>query len=244
MMWQCRFVLSKKITPPPQLYNGVEWCWYRGEGCACMRAGGIWETSVPPSPFCCKPKTALKKNKVLKRKVLTGDYRWWALPQNHFIQYCVQGPSPGRFIALKDPGHRTSPWEKWPPQWQSSWIQAFTVRSCVITGKMAVTGIPPSFTSRNWIQLDFFHRKFPLEAGFVFRQRRQKNIGTLPLRLRSLVLLSLVFTVIFKPGFTFGCFPLNPFENALVESFSLNRAFPGFSFRLFHCTFLALPNTL
>lgn len=134
--------------------------------------------------------------------------------------------------------------ETWPPQWPPSWSQAFTVRSSVVTGKMAVTGIPPSFTSRNWIQLDFFHRKFPLEAGFVFRQRRQKNIGTLPLGLRSLVLLSLVITMIFKPGFTFGCFPLNPFENALVESFSLNRAFPGFSFRLFHYTFLALPNTL
>lgn len=157
---------------------------------------------------------------------------------------CIGPESREVYCIERHSGHRTSPWEKGPPQWPSSWLQAFTFRSCVVTGKMAVTGIPPSFTSRNWIQLDFFHRKFPLEAGFVFRQRRQKNIGTLPLGLRSLVLLSLVFTVIFKPGFTFGCFPLNPFENALVESFSLNRAFPGFSFRLFHCTFLALPNTL
>lgn len=35
---------------------------YRG-GCACVEAGGIWNTSVP-SLFCCEPKTILKIKKI------------------------------------------------------------------------------------------------------------------------------------------------------------------------------------
>ena len=26
----------------------------------CVRAGGVWEISVPPCQFCCDPKTVLK----------------------------------------------------------------------------------------------------------------------------------------------------------------------------------------
>ena len=32
-----------------------------GGGCACVRAVGIWELSELSAPFCCEPKTALKK---------------------------------------------------------------------------------------------------------------------------------------------------------------------------------------
>jgi len=34
---------------------------------AFVGAGVIWKISVPPSQFCCKPKTALK-NKILKKE--------------------------------------------------------------------------------------------------------------------------------------------------------------------------------
>lgn len=217
-------------------------------GCACVGAGVIWEISVPPSQFCYKPKTTLKeKVPVLKKK---KKYLMVTINDEHCLRTVsfivvhrarVQG---GLLHWKTQLAQDFTLGKKWPPQWPLSWIPAFTFRLGVIMVKMAVTVIPHSFTSRNWIQLDFFHRKVLLEAGFVFRQRRQKNIGTLSLGFKSLVLLSLVITVIFKPVFTFGCFPLNPFENALVESLSLNRAFPGFSFRLFHYTFLALPNTL
>ena len=33
-----------------------------GGGYACLGAGDIWKISVPSSQFCCKPKTAPKKN--------------------------------------------------------------------------------------------------------------------------------------------------------------------------------------
>ena len=32
-----------------------------GGGCTCVRAVGIWELSELSAPFCCEPKTALKK---------------------------------------------------------------------------------------------------------------------------------------------------------------------------------------
>lgn len=157
---------------------------------------------------------------------------------------CIGPESREVYCIERHSGHRTSPGKSDHHSGHHPGVRHSPSDRVSLRERWLSWEFLPSFTSRNWIQLDFFHRKFPLEAGFVFRQRRQKNIGTLPLGLRSLVLLSLVITMIFKPGFTFGCFPLNPFENALVESFSLNRAFPGFSFRLFHYTFLALPNTL
>lgn len=36
-------------------------------------AGSIWETSVPPSWFCGKPKIALKKLSVFKKQVYWFD---------------------------------------------------------------------------------------------------------------------------------------------------------------------------
>lgn len=38
-----------------------------GRSYACVRVGIIWEFSVPPYQFCCRPRTALK-NKVLKKR--------------------------------------------------------------------------------------------------------------------------------------------------------------------------------
>lgn len=40
-----------------------------GKGCACLPAGGTWETSVPSLLFCCEPKASLKKKKNVLKKV-------------------------------------------------------------------------------------------------------------------------------------------------------------------------------
>lgn len=55
MMSQCTTLLAKKCTI---LVSDAE----NGGGCACEGAGGKWENSVPPSPFCCKPKITLSKS--------------------------------------------------------------------------------------------------------------------------------------------------------------------------------------
>lgn len=41
-------------------------------GCACVGAGGPWGISVPSSPFCGEPKTALKKSQVFAKKKLAS----------------------------------------------------------------------------------------------------------------------------------------------------------------------------
>lgn len=61
MMCQCRFIPGKICTV--QVSDGAN-----GGGCACVRAGNIWEITVPPCQFCCKPKAALK-NKVFGKKI-------------------------------------------------------------------------------------------------------------------------------------------------------------------------------
>ena len=38
-----------------------------GGDSACDRAVSIWQLSVPPSQFCCEPKTAKKKIQVFKK---------------------------------------------------------------------------------------------------------------------------------------------------------------------------------
>lgn len=58
MMYQYRFILGEKCTI---LMSGV----HNGEGYAPAR--DIWEISMPLSQFCCKPETALKKTKSLKK---------------------------------------------------------------------------------------------------------------------------------------------------------------------------------
>ena len=60
-MCQCRFILAKKNN----LLILVSDADNRG-GYVCAGAGSIWEISVPPSQFCCKPKTALKKTLMKK----------------------------------------------------------------------------------------------------------------------------------------------------------------------------------
>ena len=54
MMHQGRFFNCNKCTT---LVGGVD----NGVGCAGVRAGGIWESSVLSSQFSCEPKTALNK---------------------------------------------------------------------------------------------------------------------------------------------------------------------------------------
>lgn len=43
-------------------------------GCACLGAGGIWETSVPSPQFFCEPMTTLKKREIgkMKREIVSG----------------------------------------------------------------------------------------------------------------------------------------------------------------------------
>ena len=143
--------------------------------------------------------------------------------------------------------HRTSSWVNSDHSPSGQHRSQRSPSALVVMVKMAVTGTA-QFYFQELTPVSFLSQRsrflFLLEAGVVFRQVNGKNIRPLPLGLRSLVSVGLVITVIAKPVFTFGCFPPNPFENALVESFSLNRAFLGFSFRLCHYTFLVLPNTL
>ena len=53
MTYQCRFTHCNK-------YITLVWNVYSRGGSVCIGAGGIWETSVPSTQFCCKPKSALK----------------------------------------------------------------------------------------------------------------------------------------------------------------------------------------
>ena len=57
MMCQSRSILGKKKKKEKKkshLVSDVD----SGKGNASKGAGGLWETSVPPSQFCSKPKTA------------------------------------------------------------------------------------------------------------------------------------------------------------------------------------------
>ena len=54
MIYYCGFILGKKCTI---LGHDVG----NEGGCAYVWVGDIWEIFVPPSQFCCKPKTGLKK---------------------------------------------------------------------------------------------------------------------------------------------------------------------------------------
>ena len=54
MRCQYNSALVKNVIP----VSGIE----NGGVCACVEAGGIWQISVPPSQFCCKPETALKNS--------------------------------------------------------------------------------------------------------------------------------------------------------------------------------------
>ena len=56
--------LVKKISHSGECYDNRE-------GYACVGEVGIREISVPPSQFCCKSKTALKKS--LIKKMILGN---------------------------------------------------------------------------------------------------------------------------------------------------------------------------
>lgn len=45
-----------------------------GKAITCGDKWGIWEPSVPPSQFYCRPKTALKKNKALASEEAYNEY--------------------------------------------------------------------------------------------------------------------------------------------------------------------------
>ena len=61
MMSHCKFLLSKKFT---SLVSDVD----NGRGYACVEAGNIWKILVFSSQFYCKPKTALKKYSLYKKR--------------------------------------------------------------------------------------------------------------------------------------------------------------------------------
>ena len=62
MMCGCRFIGWDRC---PTLVGDVDY----GGGCACVEAGGVCEVSAPSLQFCSEPKTALKKEKSLLKKV-------------------------------------------------------------------------------------------------------------------------------------------------------------------------------
>lgn len=79
MMCQHRFINFNKGTT---LVGSVD-----NEGsCACVRAGGVWEISVPSSQFYSEHKTTLKK--ILEKKNLDNELKTfnWE-PYNH-PDYC------------------------------------------------------------------------------------------------------------------------------------------------------------
>lgn len=56
---QCRFISYNKCTPVVRVVDSERGWAHKG-------AGGRWKIAVPYAPYCCEPKTALKKKSLLK----------------------------------------------------------------------------------------------------------------------------------------------------------------------------------
>ena len=68
IMCQCRFVTINCNKCAPCVSDADS-----GGSCGCVGAGGIWETSVPTSQFCCESKTPLKNEVFKKKKKRRGE---------------------------------------------------------------------------------------------------------------------------------------------------------------------------
>lgn len=81
MMCQCRIILGKNCAILASDIN-------HGRCYACVGAVGIQEIPVLPSQFCYKPKTALKKYFLKKKKKIWGKKR---ADRNSHVKDIIKG---------------------------------------------------------------------------------------------------------------------------------------------------------